>query len=157
MPLKSTVVDVRQAPAITSSRPVAVGVELEAQLRVELEPARDVRDARRDDEAQRLLLAPERLAEREARLPEREVERSGLEGPAAVLGLPGLEQRERVECVLRPRNGSLPSSAWNASLRARVVVDLLAAALVAVAVQHDDRAAQREPARDLAARAARGR
>ena len=81
-------------------RPVGVRVELEAKLRIQLEPARHARDARRDDEAKRLRLSSDRLPERQPGLSERQVERGRLERPAPVLGLSRLEEREGFERVL---------------------------------------------------------
>ena len=111
------------------------------QAGVELDASGDVRGARRDDEAQRLLLASDRLGERQPRLAQRQVERRRLERPAAVLRLAGLEERERLERVLT-RERQLPLVGLERLLRAWVVVDLLAASLLATAAQHDDRAAQ---------------
>ena len=100
------------------------------QLRVERAPALDVRDPRRDDEAERLRLAPDGLAERAPGLPQREVERRRFERPAAVLGLPRLEDGERVERVAA-RERQLAAARLEALLGVGVVVDLLAAALFA--------------------------
>ena len=116
---------------------------------VEVEPADEARAARRDDEAHGPLLAADRLAERRARLSEREVERGRLERPAPVVGLPRLQQRVRVERVLADER-ELGGPLLKLLLHVGVVVDVLATSLLAGAAQHDDGATQRELARDLA-------
>src|SRR5207302_226338 len=63
--------------------PLRLGIELELQLGRDLEPPIRFR-ASRHDEAKRLLLTPERFAETELVLPEREIEQRALEGPASV-------------------------------------------------------------------------
>ncbi len=118
------------------------------QVGIERQPALHVRDARRDDEAHGVNLQAERLGEREARLPQGEVERGRLERPAPVLGLPGLQERERLERVAAGER-ELVTALLEELLLGGVVVDLLAAALLAAAAQHDDGAAEREAARDL--------
>src|SRR4029079_1914053 len=77
-----------------------------------------------------------------------EVECRRLERPAPVLRLARLEERERVERVLADER-KLVASRLELLLRLGVVVDLLAAALLAVPAQHHDRAAQRELTCDL--------
>ena len=89
-------------------RPVAGRVELEAERRVEVEPALDLVGRRRIDQAPRghegdgARLALDGIGERAARLAQREVERGALERPATVV-VPGRhlrrarEQRQRVE------------------------------------------------------------
>ncbi len=76
-------------------------------------------------------------------MPEREIECRRFERPAPVFGLPGLQQRERVECVL-PHERQLAAARLEPLLRGRVVVDLLAAAPLAAAAEHDDGALERE-------------
>src|SRR5205823_679132 len=92
----------------------------------------------RDDEAQLLRRASDRLAERQPRLAERQVECRRLDSPAAVLALSGLEQRERLERVLAGER-QLALVGLEGPLRVRVVVDLLAAPLLAAPVQDDER------------------
>ena len=65
--------------------PLVLRVELQLELGRGLEPGESVA-AGRDDEAHRPMLAPERVAEAEAVLPQREVERRTLERPAPVVG-----------------------------------------------------------------------
>jgi hypothetical protein len=149
--LKSSRVDAagRGEPPDELVRPVAVGIQLEPQVRIQLEPALDVRDSRRDDEAHRPYLTAERITERVTRLAQSEVERGRLERPAPVVRLAGLEERVGVERVpAHERELALPR--LELLVHARVVVDVLAAPLVAAAAEHDDRSAERETACDLA-------
>ena len=135
--------------------PVGVGVELEAKIGYgSSQPstfAIRVETTKRSGFG-----ASDRVSEREPGLPQREVERRRLERPAPVLGLARLKERERVERV-PAGEGQLPPPRLELGLCAGVVVDLLAAALHAVAVQHDRRAPQREVRGRPPARAARGR
>ena len=94
-------------------RPVGCRVELEAEARIVAEPGveafgrRRLAESHRDDERQRLGLPADGGTERQARLAQREVERSALVRPAPVVEvrvLVGLviEELERLE-VLRER------------------------------------------------------
>ena len=60
------------------------GIDLELELGRDGQPVAQV-VPRRDDEAQRRPLASDDLAQRRARLAQREIERRALEGPAAVV------------------------------------------------------------------------
>ena len=83
------------------ARPRAHRVDLELQRRLNGEEAIDVL-TRRDDEADRAILAPDCRTERCARLSEREVERRALEAPAPVAReVEGFESLR--EIVERPR------------------------------------------------------
>src|SRR5207244_7244700 len=79
-------------------RPPGSGVELEAQLGVELQPAPQrlgrgwITETGRDDEGHRPWRPAQRLSERAPRLPQSEVERGTLVGPALVR-LVDLERR----------------------------------------------------------------
>ncbi len=110
----------------------------------------------RDDEAHRPRLAPERLREREAGLPEREVERRGLERPPPVAPHDVVLRRtlEEVGHVEpRPEIGKRlhPDEEFGARRRRKQVGvlegDLLAATLVPRAAQADERGAADATAR----------
>src|SRR6478609_7067819 len=88
-------------------------------------------------------VASDRFAEGQPGLAEGQVERCRFERPAAVLGLAGLEKRERVERVCA-RERQLAFVGLERLLGAQVVVHLLATTFLAVAVQHDDRALERK-------------
>ena len=111
--------------------PFARRVELEAEGRVALQQERHrvgggrPLDPQGDDEVDRPRLAADGLAQREARLPEREVERRALVGPAPVVGEGGhpgalgeerqaLEELEKLSSVWLPASGSVGPSAWSA-------------------------------------------
>ena len=72
-------------------RPLGVRVELEPQTRVEVEPClealrrRRLAEAHRDDERDLAWLPSDRVAERDSRLPKRQIERGALERPPAVV------------------------------------------------------------------------
>src|SRR5206468_11044684 len=71
--------------------PVRVRVELEAEVGIQAQPRVDalrrrrLTETHRDNERDRLVRAPDRLAERGSRLTEREVERGAPERPPAVV------------------------------------------------------------------------
>ena len=111
-------------------RPVARRVELEAQRGVVLEPALDGLQRRRLAEPhrhhvrERAKLAPDGLSERLPGLAEREVERSALESPAAIVDVHVslgrvLEERLRLRGAARTSRSSTCPRA-EAPLRARV-------------------------------------
>src|SRR5262249_4407384 len=86
-------------------RPLGGGIELEPELRVELEPRRQRRLVHRGDEADRLRPALERVCDVDAVCLERVVERGRLERPAPVVAvrrLPGLAGPEEVGLVEWP-------------------------------------------------------
>ena len=122
-------------------------VDLELEVGRDLEPAADVL-ARRDDEAQRRRLAPDDLAERAARLAQREIEQRALEGPAPVVARSRharlrREQLAAVQHLRRARDRVRAAEAERGRLGEEVVIrrrvaDVLAAALVPAAA-HDDR------------------
>ena len=150
MPLKSTV-STQPAPArcaIRVSGQSRSGSSLKRRSGREREPLLDRGAARRDDETERLHRLAERLGQRQAGLAQREIERRGLERPPAVLGLPGLQERERVERVLSGER-QLASPRLEPLLGYGVVVDLLAAAPHTAAPQDDDRALEREVRRNF--------
>src|SRR5439155_10718254 len=64
--------------------PVAHRVELELELRIQLQPGANLQPGR-DDETDGTVLAPERAPEREAVLSQRQVEPRALERPAPVV------------------------------------------------------------------------
>src|SRR5207248_6015869 len=84
------------------------GIELQARAGITVEEAPELVqrvDALGDDEPDRAGLASERLGERAARLPEREVERRALERPAPVEPerVHARRLREELEAVEQPR------------------------------------------------------
>ena len=82
--------------------------------------------ARRDDEAHRAVLAPERGAERELVLPQREVERGALERPAPVVrATPASPARRRTAAARRAAADSSPSVVRPARLELREPVVIL--------------------------------
>ena len=129
-------------------RPAGGRVELEAQRRVELEPALEDGRARRGDERSGLASRPTASPSERPACAQREVERRGLEGPAAVVavgvpgGLAGREEIERVEARRERRRASRagelePRQAVRLVL-GRVVGDVLAESLDAAAAQLDE-------------------
>ena len=136
--------------------PVRLGVELELELRLDLEPPIR-RGAGRDDEADGTLLAPERLAEAELVLPEREIEERALERPAPVI-LPGVVLRiaaPKLELVEMARDVLEAPCPREHQIGRHVVVivgavgDVLALAGRAVALEHDRRRNARPARRRL--------
>ncbi len=133
--------------------PVARRIELEAQVLVELEPAVDLRGARRvaqagrDHEGDRLGLTSDELGERDICLAQREVERRALVGPAAMR----VGHVEHVRVALeRPRARERKDRASRLFLVVVLGVpgDVLSDALLAAGPKvHDGRDAS-EPARD---------
>ncbi len=87
-------------------RPGGLGVELEAQLWIELQTSAQrlgrgrVAETGRDDEGHRLRRPAEGVAERQPRLPQRQVERRALVGPALVRLF---DRERRGERLQRPR------------------------------------------------------
>src|SRR5439155_18555337 len=133
--------------------PGAAGVELEAQARVELEPAvhdaggRRVAEAGRDDELDGLWVTAEVGGEGRAGLAQREVERRALIGPATVR----LRDLQRVrEALERPGAGERQHRPGRllAIVGLGVPGDVLAEPLLPTAAQPNDGCYAREPARN---------
>ena len=143
--------------------PVVLGVELEAQARVLLEPPAnrlgggagvvvpEAREAGGADEGHGLRVAAERLVERDAALAERQVERCALVRPAAVVARGLAHRRRRAEEVeLREQLAELAQGPRAAQVVdgpgvamgdvvEDVVDDVLADPLLSCATEPDDR------------------
>ncbi len=138
-----------------SLAPVARRVELELEPGIELTPTPDLRPGR-DDEPDGPVRTAERLAEGDPALPQREVERGALEGPAPVvprcrlLRLGG-EERQALEVGRERRDREPPGERQLGRIvvvRLRLVDDVLASAGLASAAQQDGRRHARELRRE---------